>query len=204
MISHFRSMEEETQARQLEIEEDLTRCLEVLRKGGVVLYPTDTIWGIGCDATDPAAVQRVFSIKKRSDAKAMISLVDSLESLEKWVDDIPEEARRIIMESEDPVSVIFDSPKGLSKGLLAEDGSAAFRIPHTIEYTVKLCRGLGAPLVSTSANISGQRPSGKFDDIPKEIIESVDYVCEYGRGKKGIGPSRIIKVLPDGTLARIR
>ena len=187
-----------------EIKIDIESAACVLRNGGVILYPTDTIWGIGCDATNCKAVDRIFKLKKRSDSKAMISLVDSFMSLEKWVTFIPEEAKKEIRDCRCPISVIYDSPIGICNALRAEDGSAAFRIPD-LEFTRELCSILGRPIVSTSVNISGCPSLVSFDEIDCSFFKSVDYVCRFGRDvvpKKT--PSRIVKVNNAGIVTVIR
>lgn len=183
--------------------EDIEKALTALKNGGVILYPTETVWGLGCDATDAAAVKRIFEIKKRSDSKAMISLVDSLDSLYRWVETIPAEAVRAIEESDSPVSIIYDSPKGIAEELKAEDGSAAFRIT-TLPFTAELVRELGHPLVSSSANISGSPTPLSFTDIESGIKNAVDYITEYGRDRKGGTPSSVLKITNDGKTIKLR
>ena len=178
----------------MEFNNDLELALEALKKGGIILYPTDTVWGIGCDATNDDAVKRLMQLKRRSDSKAMISLVDSIDTLSKWVDFIPTAAlKEFESESLRPLTVIYDLPKGIASSLLAEDGSAAFRISGH-EFSRELCRGLNSPVVSTSANISGRPTPLSFFDIDKELIDKVDYVCFTDREKKDSQPSRILKI----------
>lgn len=186
-----------------EIIEDFNCALITLRSGGIIAYPTDTIWGIGCDASNDQAVEKLFEIKKRPSAKAMISLVDSIETLKSHLDYFPIEAEAILRKSETPLTVIFDSPKGISDKLKAEDGSAAFRIPQ-LEFVSQLCRLLGRPLVSTSANFSGTTSPKLFLEIDSHLLDSTDYVCQYGRGSSNIKPSKIIKITNSGELSVIR
>lgn len=183
--------------------EDFNTTLETLRNGGVILYPTETIWGIGCDATNEEAVQRIFAIKRRADGKAMISLVDSLESLEKWVSVIPKAARELIAKADGPVSIIYDHPRGIADSLKAEDGSAAFRIT-SCPFAADLAKELGSPLVSTSANISGHLSPKAFADIEPEIREAVDYIAFTGREVKGAQASSVFKISDDGTTVKLR
>lgn len=182
---------------------DLAKALTTLRSGGLLLYPTDTIWGLGCDATDDDAVSRLFELKLRPEAKAMLSLVDSLDSLSRWVSDIPEVAVREILSSTSPLTVIYDSPKGISGLLKAPDGSAAFRITKE-EFSSNLCRRFGKPVVSTSANISGQPYPAAFNAICEDIRSGIDYTCLYGRDKTAPKPSRILKISNDGVVSVIR
>lgn len=188
---------------EAEIQEDLRQAVKVLIGGGIIVYPTDTIWGIGCDATNAEAVERLFKIKHRPDSKAMISLVDSLSSLISYVDHIPGSVLREIEISARPLTVIYPSIRGIVPRLKAPDGSAAFRIPGN-EYTKQLCHLLGRPLVSTSVNISGCKAPAVFSDISEELLELADYVCRFGRRLPSSAPSRIIKVESKGTLTVIR
>lgn len=182
---------------------DLENALSVLERGGIILYPTDTIWGLGCDATNPDAVKRIFELKGRADSKAMISLVDSVESLHSWISEVPQQTGRLIEESERPLTIIFEGACGIAPSLMATDGTAAFRIPN-YEFTLELCKRLGKPIVSTSANFSGQEAPSTFTEIDSELADKVDYVCLYGRDSKSATPSRIIKFMPDGQILTIR
>ena len=182
--------------------EDLQKALTVLRNGGTVAYPTETVWGIGCDSTDDDSIRKIFRLKRREDSKAMISLVADLSMLERWVDDIPEAAYQLMDVAVRPLTIIYDHPRGLSPLLLAEDGSAAFRITSD-PYAKALCRALKKPLVSTSANISGNKTPSTFKEISEEIKSGVDYVAEWGRNREASGnPSTVIKV-SDGDVIKI-
>lgn len=183
--------------------DDIRQALNSLKDGGVILYPTDTVWGLGCDATNSAAVERLFSIKRRPDAKAMISLVDSIGTLRKWVRIIPDNALLEMASSNRPLTVIYDHPLGIDSSLLAPDGSAAFRVPD-YEFTRILCAALEKPLVSTSANFSGEPTPLSFDDIPEEIKTAVDYICHEGRDRHGTKPSRVLKITDYNHLTVIR
>lgn len=187
-----------------DIERDIERCVEVLRRSGIILYPTDTLWGIGCDACNSEAVERIFSLKRRSDSKSMLMLVDSQEMLQQWVEDIPSEAIKLISEAENPTTVIYDHPVGIAPQLVAEDGSAGFRITSEL-YSAELCRRLGHPLVSTSANISGRSAARYFDEIEGEIKGGVDFIAGYRRDDHSPhSPSSIVKVTGNGVVIRIR
>lgn len=190
-----------------EMAADVRKAVEVLRKGGVILYPTDTIWGLGCDASRPEAVRRIFGIKRRADSKALITLVDSVASLERTVEDIPEVAYQLIDVAVEPTTIIYDSaiPGALAKELLAEDGSVGVRVTSE-SVSQAICRGLRRPLVSTSANISGQPSPRAFSEIPEEIINAVDYVCTSRRDEPAGSsrPSSIIKLGAGGLFKVIR
>ena len=184
--------------------EDIKKAIECLRNGGIILYPTETVWGIGCDATNPEAVKKIYSLKKRSDSKSMIVLVDSEAMLERTVDDIPEVAWQLIEAADNPLTIIYDHPHGVAPELLAPDGSLGVRITRE-RYSAELCKRLRRPIVSTSANISGEPAPSNFSEISDVIKEGVDYVCEYRREDNGHpSPSNIIKVGDGGTFKIIR
>lgn len=182
--------------------DDIRRAVETLRRGGIILYPTDTVWGIGCDATDAAAVERIYRLKERADSKSMLSLVDSEAMLERFVDDIPDVAWQLLEASDRPLTIIYSHPCGLAPNLLAADGSAGIRIT-TEKYSRELSRAMRRPIISTSANISGHKAATDFSSIPEEIIRGVDYVAYYGHDLgRNARPSAIIK-LGDGGLVKI-
>ena len=186
------------------IEREVSNALSVLRKGGIILYPTDTVWGIGCDATDADAVARIYALKRREDSKSMLALLDDKKSLQRWLDTVPQAALRLIDEAETPLTVIYDSPRGVAPNLIATDGSMGIRISGE-EFTRRLCKELGKPLVSTSANISGRPTAPLFSDIEPEIIGGVDYVVDYRRDDTTPrSPSRIVKVGNDDSVTIIR
>jgi L-threonylcarbamoyladenylate synthase len=176
--------------------QDLQNALRVLREGGVILYPTDTVWGIGCDATNAAAVARVYEIKRRVDSKAMLVLLDGAGKLQGYMDKVPETAWMLLEASEDqrPMTIIYPRAKNLAANLLAEDGSVGIRITQE-SFSKTLCEQLRRPIVSTSANISGEPTAKIFSQISSELLESVDYVCEYRRNDTTARkPSSIIKI----------
>jgi L-threonylcarbamoyladenylate synthase len=148
--------------------EDLEEAVKVMKAGGIILYPTDTIWGLGCDATNSAAVEKIYKLKKRADAKAMLSLVASEGMLQSFVKDIPEAAWQLIDAAVNPLTIIYSHPSGLSELLLAEDGSAGIRISGEA-FSKALCIKMRTPIVSTSANISGDKSPAYFDEISEEI-----------------------------------
>jgi sua5/yciO/yrdC/ywlC family protein len=184
--------------------EDIDTALATLRSGGIILYPTDTIWGIGCDATDSKAIERIYRLKKRADAKAMLSLVGSEGQLQGFVKDIPEVAWQLIDAAVNPLTIIYDHPTGLSEKLIAEDGSAGIRITSE-PFSRTLCMRLKHPIVSTSANVSGERAPLNFEDISEEIRNGVDYVVKFRQcDKMAHTPSNIIKVGDGGLIKIIR
>ena len=187
---------------------DIKNAIEVLRKGGVILYPTDTVWGIGCDATNAEAVKRVYDIKQRDDSKALICLVDSDARLQRYVRQVPDVAWQLIDSLQDsdakPTTLILDGAVNLAPNLIAEDGSIALRITNE-PFSKELCYRFQKALVSTSANISGEPAAQNFCDIDPRIVEAVDYVCWTRRQEhKPHQPSSIIRLRPDGEVMIIR
>ena len=186
------------------MDEDIKKALECLRAGGILLYPTDTVWGLGCDATNPEAVARIYALKRRNDAKSMLTLVDSLPTLERWLHNLPETAEMLIETAASPLTIIYDSPKGVADNLKAEDGSLGIRITSE-RFSKELCRRFGKPIVSTSANISGNPAPRFFHEIQPEITDGADYVVNYRRDDLTTHkPSGIIKVTDRETLVLIR
>lgn len=189
-------------SENITFEQDIKNALDALRKGGIILYPTDTIWGIGCDATNADAVQKIYYLKRRAESKSMLALVDSEAALERTVDDVPEVAWELIEAAVRPLTIIYDHPHGVAKNLLADDGSLGIRITKE-RFSNELCRRLRRPLVSTSANISGEKAPASYPGISPEIVEGVDYVVRYRQDEdiKSVA-SNIIK-LSDGGLFKI-
>ena len=185
-------------------EEDIKNAVETLRKGGVILYPTDTVWGIGCDATNEEAVRRIYEIKHRDDSKAMICLVDNPNRIQRYVRNIPEVAWDLFELSTKPTTIILDGAANLARNLIAEDGSIAIRVTSE-EFSKQLCYKFQKALVSTSANISGQPTAQNYRDISPEILNAVDYVCWTRRQEhKPHQPSSIIKLTENGEVTIIR
>lgn len=175
-----------------------------MRKGGVILYPTDTVWGIGCDATNPEAVAKVYAIKKREDSKALICLVDSDARLQRYVRNVPNVAWELLDCADKPTTVILDGAVNLAPNLIAEDGSIALRITNE-PFSKELCFRFQKAIVSTSANISGEPAAQNFCDISQELIDAVDYVCWSRRQEhKPHTPSSIIKLGQGGEVKIIR
>lgn len=184
--------------------EDIKNAVEVLRKGGVILYPTDTVWGIGCDATNAEAVSRVYAIKHRDDSKALICLVDSDARLQRYVRDVPAVAWELLDVVTKPTTVILDGAVNLAPNLIADDGSIALRITQE-PFSKELCYRFQKALVSTSANISGEPAAANYCDISDDIINAVDYVCFSRRQEhKPHTPSSIIKLKANGEVTVIR
>ena len=186
------------------MQEDLKKAVECLKKGGIILYPTDTIWGIGCDATNSDAIKKIFEIKKRSDSKSMLVLVNNEAALERLVDEIPEVNWELLETAVNPITIIYDDAHGVAPELLADDGSLGIRITKE-SFSNELCRRLGKPLVSTSANISGEKSPGVFSEISDEIKKNVDYIVNF-RQKDTVNktPSNIIKLGKGGIFKIIR
>lgn len=175
-----------------------------MRKGGIILYPTDTVWGIGCDATNAEAVAKIYAIKKRAESKAMICLTDSDNRMQRYVKDVPNVAWDLLNLATTPTTVILDGADGLAPNLIAEDGSIAMRITQE-EFSKELCYRMQKPIVSTSANISGEPTAQNYRDISEEIINAVDYVCKARRNEHHPHkPSSIIRIRKNGEFTIIR
>ena len=186
------------------IDEDVVAALEVLKRGGVILYPTDTVWGIGCDATRSDAVKRSFEIKKRADSKAMIVLVDSAERIDRYVEEVPDVALQLIDVAVRPTTIVYDGARNVARELVADDGSIGIRVT-TDEFSRKLCRALRRPLVSTSANVSGEPTARFFSEISVEIKSAVDYIATTRRNDTTPSqPSCVIKVSSGGVIKILR
>ena len=187
-----------------ESKEDIRRAVEVMNKGGIILYPTDTIWGLGCDATNADAVRRIYEIKQRTDAKALISLVDSETKVQFYVKEVPEVAWDVMELSERPMTVVFDGGRNLAPNLLAEDGSVAIRITKEA-FSKELCMRMKRAVVSTSANISEQPAPRCFAEISEEIKGAVDYICTSRQDEPPTQTaSSIIKLGAGGEVTIIR
>jgi len=184
--------------------DDIKEALITLRKGGIILYPTDTIWGVGCDATNPAAVERIFKIKSRSETKSLIILADSEQMIGRYVREVPEISFELTSVSESPLTIIYPDGKNLAPGVCSDDGSVGIRICHD-EFCRELIGRFRKPIVSTSANFSGKPSPENFNQIDKSLIDTVDFVVKYrqnDRGKQKSSP--VIKLSLDGTIKIIR
>lgn len=190
--------------KNCEMEDDLIMALETLHRGGTILYPTDTIWGVGCDATDDAAVRKVFRIKKREDTRQMLILIDDPANIVNYVKNVPDLAYSLIESAERPLSIIFQDAVNLAPSLIGADNTIGVRVVRD-EFCRELIRRVGKPVVSTSANISGQPPPGDFDSIEQEIKDSVGYIVKWRQDDTTpSGPSDIIKFGEEGEIIKIR
>lgn len=190
--------------KAMTLEQDIAGAIEVLKRGGVILYPTDTVWGIGCDATRSDAVKRIYDIKKRADSKAMIVLLSRPDDLWRYVDTVPEVAPELIEAAVRPLTIVYDHGINMAPELMAADGSVGIRITRE-RVSSMLCRQLRRPLVSTSANISGSPTPALFKEISPEIIGAVDYVMESRRGDLTRSlPSQVIKLSDSGVVKILR
>ncbi len=184
--------------------EDLNKAYKTLEKGGVIIYPTDTIWGIGCDATNETAVERIFSIKDRKDKKQMLLLVSKTEMIHSYVEEVPQIAYTFIESAEAPLSIIFQGAKNLPPGLTGGDNTIGIRIAMD-DFCKKLIEKLGKPIVSTSANAAGEPYPAKFNQISDHIKESVDYIVRWRQDEnRKSTPSEIIKFGDKGEVIKIR
>lgn len=185
------------------MQNEIQNAFKILKEGGIILYPTDTVWGIGCDANNTMAVENIFKLKKRSDSKALICLVADDRMLKKYVKKVPEAAYDIFDVPNQPITIIYDNPQNLAKNLITEDNTIAIRIPND-EFCFQLLRKFNGAIVSTSANISGQPTPKSFGEIPEEILKGVDYIVNLHHEKKMAKPSSIIKLSSDGKVKVIR
>lgn len=184
---------------------DINQTLETLRSGGLILYPTDTIWGIGCDATNAAAVDRIFRLKEREQAKSLIILLDGDHKLASYVQEIPEVAYQLIEYTDRPLTIIYSGAKNLAPNLLAEDGSIGIRIVTQHPFCSRLLQRFRKPIVSTSANLSGLPAPANFSEIDPAIIAGVDHVVTYGQDDTRRGTASVVmKLEPDGRFEFIR
>lgn len=183
---------------------DLTHAIETLRTGGLILYPTDTIWGIGCDATNPEAVAKIYALKQRADSKSMLVLLDNQNRLTQYIDEVPEVAWELIEVADKSMTIIYPGARNLAKNLIADDGSIGIRIVKD-DFCEKLIERFKKPIVSTSANISGENSPANFDEISEKIKQGVDYVVNWRQDDLNPGiPSSIIKLDAAGRISIIR
>jgi L-threonylcarbamoyladenylate synthase len=188
----------------MQFETDITPCLRVLKEGGLILYPTDTVWGIGCDATNEAAVQDVFTLKQRDETKSLVILLADVRDLMQYIAHPPPDLANILQGFDRPTTVIYDGALGLARNAIHQDGSVAIRIVQD-EFCRHLIKRLRKPLVSTSANLSGQPTPATFAAIDPAIKEGVNYVVQYRQDDTTVKPpSRIIRLHDNGSLDVIR
>ncbi|MDI1255115.1 MAG: L-threonylcarbamoyladenylate synthase [Flavobacterium sp.] len=186
-----------------DINQEIHNAFEVIQNGGIILYPTDTVWGIGCDATNPEAVAKVYKLKQRAETQSMICLINGEKMMYNIFKDIPEVAWQIIDLSEKPTTIILDAPRNVAANVISPDNSLAIRIVKE-PFCFKLLERMKKPLVSTSANISGQPTPKNFKEISPEIIKGVDYVVNLHRDRIAGKPSTIIKLTKDSQVKVIR
>jgi L-threonylcarbamoyladenylate synthase len=188
----------------MEFGDDIKNALTTLKSGGVILYPTDTVWGLGCDATNGSALNKIFKIKLRSESKSLIILVDGEAMLERYVKDIPEIVFEIIEASDTPITIIYPQGKNLASGVCREDGSVGIRICSD-EFCSELIQRFRKPIVSTSANISGEPSPSHFREIDESVISAADYVVKYRQeDRRKHSPSPVIKIDKSGVFKIIR
>ena len=180
------------------MQSEISRSLKILQSGGVILYPTDTIWGLGCDATNPDAIQKIYNIKQRKESKSLITLVSDKKMLKKLTDSVPDTDI-----TSAPTTVIYQNIVGLPDNLLAEDGTAAIRIVQD-DFCKQLIERFGKAIVSTSANISGSESPKQFSDITADIINNADYIVNLRKKERRGNPSRIIKIEKNGSITKLR
>jgi L-threonylcarbamoyladenylate synthase len=184
--------------------EDIKKAFDVLVAGGLILYPTDTIWGIGCDATNEEAVQKVYRLKKRTGSKALVTLLDNPVKLDFYIDGVPDIAWDLIELTDKPLTIIYDNARNVASNLIAEDGSLAIRITKE-KFSQELCRRFRKALVSTSANTGGEPAPANFSEISEEIKNGVDYIVRYRQDDTAkYKASGIIKLGKSGNIKIIR
>lgn len=183
------------------MKDDIKKAVEILQQGGVILYPTDTIWGLGCDATNSHAVERIFQIKKRSDSKSMLVLIDTAIRLEQYVEEVPEVAWELLEVTKKPLTIIYPGARNLAPNLIAENGTVGIRLPQD-DFCKRLIGSFRKPLVSTSANISGEPAPAIYAEITDYILESVDFVVSWRQNDTT--PSMASSILELGLGGQIR
>lgn len=184
--------------------DEVKKAVKVMKEGGIILYPTDTVWGIGCDATNAEAVAKIYALKRREDSKSMLCLVDSMARVAHYVAEIPDIAYDLTELADKPMTIIYPDACGVAPNLIAEDGSLGMRITSE-KFSKYLCGALGKPVVSTSANISGEPAAACFSEISSEIKDGVDYIVDFRRSdREKKQPSSIIKLEKNGTFVLLR
>ena len=186
------------------MKKEIKKTVEVLRKGGVIIYPTDTVWGIGCDATNEKAVQKIFKIKKRIEQKSMIVLICEAENIKTIVEKVPTIALDLMESWNKPLTIVYDNAKNLAKNLISNDNTIAVRVSKN-KFNKEIIKELGNPIVSTSANFSGKPTPVFFKDIDQELLDSVDHVVSIQRENiTDVKPSTIIRLQLDGSFDVLR
>lgn len=188
----------------LDFSEDIKKAIEVMKKGGIILYPTDTIWGLGCDAQNENAIKKIYEIKRRAESKSMLCLVDSIDRIYNYVDDVPEIAEDLIDLAIKPITIIYEGAKNLPISLIGEDKTIGIRVTKEA-FSKELCRRFSKAIISTSANISGEKSPAKFSEISDEIKKLVDYIVTYRQNDNNTASaSQIIKLGKNGEVKVIR
>lgn len=185
------------------MKEEVDKAAQIIKDGGIILYPTDTVWGLGCDPSNDEGIKRISSLKKRDNSKQFIVIVPDENILHKYVKDVPDICYDLIDMTDKPLTIVYPNGKNLSKLILGDDGSIGIRIV-TEPFCKQLMQKLRSGLISTSANFAGEKYPVKFSEVDQEIIQKVDYVVNYGREKKSISPSQIIKINSDSSFKIIR
>ena len=185
------------------MKKEVLNSVNVIIEGGTMLYPTDTVWGLGCDATSEAAVAKVFKIKQRSESKSLIILVDGIEMLQQYIPSISEDVLNLLASTKKPTTIIYNNPVGLAKNVVASDNTVAIRIPQN-EFCKQLISKFGKPIVSTSANVSGDKTPKSFKEISLAILDSVDYVVNLQREEESDKSSTILKIAENGEIIVLR
>ena len=185
------------------MKQEVKNSIAILNNKGTLLYPTDTVWGIGCDATLESSVDKIYKLKQRSESKSLIILVSSIEMLQEYIKNIPLEVLNLLKTVDKPTSIIYSNPIGLAKNVVAEDNTVAIRIPQN-DFCIELIQQFGKPIVSTSANISGDETPKSFSEISSAILEGVDYVVNLQREEKNEKSSTILKVEENGEIKVLR
>ncbi|RXG20794.1 L-threonylcarbamoyladenylate synthase [Leeuwenhoekiella aequorea] len=183
--------------------DEVNESLTILKRGGLLLYPTDTVWGIGCDATNAEAVDKIFALKKRAESKSLICLVSDFKMLNQYIENIPEIAYSILKYADQPTTIIYDDPIRIAENLVAEDNTLGIRVVED-GFCKALIKKLGKPLVSTSANISGEKTPMRYPEISQPILEGVDYIVNLQRKHKSTKSSTIIKLKNNGQVEILR
>jgi L-threonylcarbamoyladenylate synthase len=186
------------------MQDDLNKAVEVLRSGGTILYPTDTLWGIGCDATNTRAVDKIYKIKFRTPQRSLVILADSYEMIARYVGKVPDVAIDLMESLNEPLTIIYDSARNLARNIIAEDGTIAIRVPKD-EFCQQLIATFGKPITSTSANISGDPSPLSFGKINPKIKAEVDYICKSNQTSiHSLKPSTIVRINKDGHIEIVR
>jgi L-threonylcarbamoyladenylate synthase len=186
------------------LKDEVAKALKVIQDGGIILYPTDTIWGIGCDATNTEAVKKIYHLKQRDEAKSMIILLDTDNKLQSYVTEVPEIAYDLINYAENPLTLVMPGARNISPALISSDSSVGIRVVKN-QFCEQLIQRMRKPLVSTSANISGKASPQYFSQVEQEIIDGVDYVVDIDQHSMEIKtPSTIMRLAPNGTFEFLR